>query len=61
MGVTIKNFYQNGYTVIGVHRVCKNKVKRMQWFQYDGDKTHNFTKNVKNADFYTSGCVLFLF
>jgi len=41
--------------------MCENNVKRMQRFQYDGDKTQNLTKNIENADFYTSGCILFLF
>ena len=52
MGATInKHFHQNGYTVLGVHKICENKVKRMEWFQYNGNKTHNFTKKVKKCRF----------
>jgi len=39
--------------------MCENKVKRMQWFQYDGDKTHNFTKKRQKMQIFILSAVYY--
>ena len=46
-------------TVLGVHKMCENNVKQIQWVQLDCDKIHNFTKKHRKMQIFILAAVYY--